>query len=483
MNTQNKILLTAAVLGFIGGVAITNDAVAATTSSVVENMQYMSFNDPNNQSADRTYLERGKIKMISGDFDNQLNGKGMTLVNNETLDSTTYDSTGLNAQVGNTTIKFTTNGISAGNQKINSVAAGTADTDAVNVSQLNSLHKDVEDLAEAQNDINTAVESVLNNHKTAINNATAEAKKHTTVVAGDNVTVTTGTNTNGGTEYTVSVDRSTIDSIAKASNRFAGDDVIKVERFSAPSNVADLTTFTYDGEKAATKTPLTYKANGTTETVMLSDGLNFTNGNNTTASVGSDGVVKYDLNKNITVDSVTADKANISGVTIDNNGIDAGGKTITNVARSTDADSAATVGQINDLVNAMNSGNTDTLNRANSYTDSQVAKVGAQSAALAGLHPLDFNKNDKASYAASFGHYRNANAVAVGAFYRPNERTMISTAVSFGQHPQVNVGVAFKVGKGSEYVNEAKSKDSRIAKLEALVDKLTAEVAELKAAK
>lgn len=123
------------------------------------------------------------------------------------------------------------------------------------------------------------------------------------------------------------------------------------------------------------------------------------------------------------------------------------------------------------------------IKEANNYTDSQVARVGAQSAALAGLHPLDFNKDDKASYAASIGRYRNANAVAVGAFYRPNERTMVSGAVSFGKHLQMNVGVAFKTGKGSEYINEAKSKDSRIEKLESLVEKLTAEVAELKANK
>lgn len=123
------------------------------------------------------------------------------------------------------------------------------------------------------------------------------------------------------------------------------------------------------------------------------------------------------------------------------------------------------------------------IKEANNYTDSQVAHVGAQSAALAGLHPLDFNKDDKASYAASVGHYRNANAVAVGAFYRPNERTMISGAVSFGKHIQMNLGVAFKTGKGSEYINEAKSKDSRIEKLEAMVEQLTAEVAELKANK
>jgi hypothetical protein len=140
-------------------------------------------------------------------------------------------------------------------------------------------------------------------------------------------------------------------------------------------------------------------------------------------------------------------------------------------------------GRINDLYNKIIDVASNTIKESNNYTDSQVASVGAQSAALAGLHPLDFNKDDKVSYAASVGHYRNANAVAVGAFYRPNERTMVSGAVSFGKHLQMNVGVAFKTGKGSEYINEAKSKDSRIEKLEALVEKLTTEVAELKANK
>lgn len=140
-------------------------------------------------------------------------------------------------------------------------------------------------------------------------------------------------------------------------------------------------------------------------------------------------------------------------------------------------------GRINDLDNKIIDVASNTIKEANNYTDSQVASVGAQSAALAGLYPLDFNKDDKASYATSVAHYRNANAVAVGAFYRPNERTMVSGAVSFGKHIQMNLGVAFKTGKGSEYINEAKSKDSRIEKLEALVEKLTAEVAELKANK
>ena len=111
----------------------------------------------------------------------------------------------------------------------------------------------------------------------------------------------------------------------------------------------------------------------------------------------------------------------------------------------------------------------------------RVNKLGASSAALAGLHPLDFNRNDKASYAVSYGHYRNANAVALGAFYRPNERTMIGAGVSLGGETQLTLNVAFKTGKGSDYLAEAKDKDSRISKLEAMVQKLMAEVEQQKA--
>ena len=404
-------------------------------------------------------ITKDGMGVFNGDVDAQYKANGVVIENRDNLDSATHDINGVTADSNGRHVAFTTDGIDAGSQIINNVKAGVNDTDAVNVKQLNNSISTESVVSDNQVD-NIAAVRVVNGKSTGDKNA----------------------------QYGVYVSRTTVDSIAKASNRFAGDDVIKVERWSAPSNVADLTTFKYDGNKAAAKTPLTYKANGVEEKVMLSDGLNFTNGSNTTASVDANGVVKYDLNKDISVDSVTtgklvADKANIGGVTIDNSGINAGDKTITNVAAGTKDTDAVNFKQLNDLRSAMNNADAATLSRANSYTDSQVAHVGAQSAALAGLHPLDFNKNDKASYAASFGHYRNANAVAVGAFYRPNERTMVSTAVSFGQHPQLNVGVAFKVGKGSEYINEAKSKDSRIAKLEALVDKLTAEVAELKANK
>lgn len=106
----------------------------------------------------------------------------------------------------------------------------------------------------------------------------------------------------------------------------------------------------------------------------------------------------------------------------------------------------------------------------------RVNRLGASSAALAGLHPLDFNRNDKVSYAVSYGHYRNSNAVALGVFARPNERIMLGFGATLGGESQYTVNLAFKTGKGSDYIAEAKDAQSRISKLEALVNKLMAEV-------
>ena len=123
---------------------------------------------------------------------------------------------------------------------------------------------------------------------------------------------------------------------------------------------------------------------------------------------------------------------------------------------------------------------TQDINNKVNNLGQRVNKLGASSAALAGLHPLDFNRNDKASYAVSYGHYRNANAVAFGAFYRPNERVMIGAGMTLGGENQYTLNVAFKTGKGSEYLQQAKTDKGEITQLKVLVDQLMKEVAELK---
>lgn len=109
-------------------------------------------------------------------------------------------------------------------------------------------------------------------------------------------------------------------------------------------------------------------------------------------------------------------------------------------------------------------------------TNARLNKLGASSAALAGLHPLDFNRNDKVSYAISYGYYRNSNAIALGVFARPNERIMLGFGATLGAENQYNLSLSFKTGKGSDYIQEAKDKDSRISKLETLVQQLIKEV-------
>lgn len=410
-------------------------------------------------------ITKNGMGVFDNDVDTQYKANGMIVENRDNLDNATHDINGVTADSNGRHVAFTTDGIDAGSQIINNVKAGVADTDAVNVKQLNDSISTESVVSDNQVD-NIAAVRVVNGKSTGDKNA----------------------------QYGVYVSRTTVDSIAKASNRFAGDDVIKVERWSAPSNVADLTTFKYDGNKAAVKTPLTYKANGVVETTMLSNGLDFTNGSNTTASVDANGVVKYDLNKDITVDSVkagklVADKANIGGVTIDNSGINAGGKTITNVARGINANDAATVGQLNDVRTAISNGDAATLNRANAYTDSRVSETTAQNAALAALHPLDFNKHDKFQIATGVGNYKNKTSVALGAFYQPNENTLLSVGATLGAHRNVvNAGATFRFGKHSEMNTdrhdalEAKVKtlEETLADISAKYDELLKKVEETK---
>nr|DAZ15205.1 MAG TPA: hypothetical protein [Caudoviricetes sp.] len=110
----------------------------------------------------------------------------------------------------------------------------------------------------------------------------------------------------------------------------------------------------------------------------------------------------------------------------------------------------------------------------------EVAKTGAANAALSALHYVGYNADDKLSFAAGYGHYKNANAAALGAFYAPNEHVLFSLATTLGAAKMVNAGVSFRLGKGSEYETNHKGK---ITVLEALVNQLIKEVEELKAGK
>lgn len=146
-------------------------------------------------------------------------------------------------------------------------------------------------------------------------------------------------------------------------------------------------------------------------------------------------------------------------------------RTITNVAAgrissaSTDAINGS---QLHSVIQEMNSVASDTLTKANSYTDNQVNKVGAASAALAALHPLEFNKDYKWQFATGFGNYGNKTAVALGAFYQPNENILLSLGTTLGGHNNmVNGGATFRFGHNSEMNTDKQvATDAKVQELE-----------------
>ena len=177
---------------------------------------------------------------------------------------------------------------------------------------------------------------------------------------------------------------------------------------------------------------------------------------------------KVSLNKEITVAKVTAGDTTVStdGVSIDGgpsmtqDGINAADKKITHVAAGTETTDAVNYGQLKDVESKVD-GNSQAITNINSHVnrlDNRINKVGAGAAALAGLHPLDFDPSDKWNFAVGYGNYRNANSVAVGAFYRPNGDTMVSVGTNFGNgENMVNAGVSFKLGQGSSYAGVSKA--------------------------
>ena len=219
----------------------------------------------------------------------------------------------------------------------------------------------------------------INKLDTRVTNVEELAKKHTTVAAGDNITVTEGTNKDGGKNYTVAMKKDiTVDSVK------AGDTTINTEGV----RIGDTTSLKKDSLTIGGKTYVTDK------------GLN---ANNQTITNVADGKVEKG----------SKDAVNGSQLFATNQ------KVVQNAQ------------SINKLGNRIN-------------------KVGAGAAALAALHPLDFDPDDKWDIAAGYGNYNGENAAAIGAYYRPNEDTMFSVGGSFGNgENMVNAGVSLKLGQGN----------------------------------
>lgn len=189
------------------------------------------------------------------------------------------------------------------------------------------------------------------------------------------------------------------------------------------------------------------------------------------------------LNKDIEVDSVSIGE---KGPVLNQKGLDMKNLTITQVApgeiseTSTDAVNGSQLYATNQMVQE-NRQNITQLGNSLNKLDNRINRVGAGAAALAALHPLDFDPDDKWDFAAGYGNYRGANAAAVGLYYRPNEDTMFSIGGSFGGgENMINAGVSLKIGRGNHVSNSRVAMAKEIRDLRQALADQAAEIAQLK---
>lgn len=332
---------------------------------------------------------------------------------------------------------------------ITNVAAGRisdTSTDAVNGSQLNAAikgidknHQDIVDTEKGLQMLGDVVadhEVAITANKQASADAMTEAKKHGSVVAGDNVVVTTDTNAAGGKEYTVSVNKN-------LTNMNSIEFGVNTDSKHSIANKDGMHVF-----------------NGEVNTNYDSNGIKIENTNTLeTAQYTMNGMQASDDNATIrfTTTNIDAGNQQIHGIKAGTANTDAVNvsqlKEIGNKVNDNSKRIDTNENRINDLDNKINDVGRNALERANHYTDLQVNKGVAKASALAGLKFLDYNPKDKWSFAASVGHYRNANAVAVGAAYQPNENTMIHGGITVDGKVAYNLGVSFKTG-GQKYINK-----------------------------
>ena len=349
-------------------------------------------------------------------------------------------------------------------RQITGVAAGAADTDAVNVAQLKKVE------------------------------ATAAAAK-TNVTAGDNVTVTHDSTTN---TYKVSAKDTyttggTYDAATKKI-KFAQNDPSKnyevdVSGLVGSGGTGSLT-FAGDTGSAITK--------NSGETLQITGGATEVAAANNIGVVSENGKLNLKLAKNIDLGSDGSIKTGDTkmdnkglaiqgGPSVTKGGIDAGSKKITHVAAgeisatSTDAVNGSQLQAVkNDVQN--NTQNIYNMGKKVGELGTRINKVGAGAAALAALHPLDFDPHDKWDIAAGFGNYRNASAAAVGLFYRPNERTMMSLGWTMGDdRNMLNAGISVRLGRGDVYTRYSKVEmANQIKDLKEKNDKMQAENKEMR---
>ena len=412
--------------------------------------------------------------------------------------SAAWRSTVSAASVGDKTKGYT--------RQITGVAAGSEDTDAVNVAQL----KKVEATAAAAKTNVTAGKNVTVEHDTATNTYKISAKDTYTTGATYDATTKKLKFTQNDDTKNYEVDMSGLadgnDTLVSGSNALtlngkelsmkikdtAGNEVTgRVDLSAIAGQIDTNTTYTMSGtQNADNTTTITLKGSDGKEnkvTVATKDTRNTVKaGENVTLDTAPNTFGGTEYTVNVKADGKVEDGNTkiVSGNTVyhethvknDGNYVkkeNSAGDNLTILDKQ--------VGK--NTTNITNLGNTiNNLNGKLGTLDNRISKVGAGAAALAALHPLDFDPHDKWDIAAGFGNYRNASAAAVGLFYRPNERTMMSLGWTMGDdRNMINAGVSVKLGRGDVYTRYSKVEmANQIKDLKEKNDKMQAENKEMR---
>ena len=282
-----------------------------------------------------------------------------------------------------------------------------------------------------------------------------------------------------GATYEVSVDKNDVKDAAREAVTVTGDN--KAITVDVQPNATNHTTnyqVNFNGKEAAKQIPLTYKENGgNAKTVMLSEGLDFSNGVNTTAHTGANGKVSFDVKGDLT--KITSISNNSNGpklsfggdtVNITGGNLNMGGNKITNVQRGTNDTDAVNVKQLKDSRTTLTSDDqsvvlkkTETADGGLNYDlsvkgavdprvdqlNEEIGRVGAQGAALSALKPMQYDPLEPTQIMAGYGNYRGNSAIAVGVAHYKNESTMFHGGLSWAggsSHMMANAGVTWKVG-------------------------------------
>lgn len=432
----------------------------------------------------KTSIDNGAIKVgLNKDVD--LGNDGSVKAGNTTINQNGVDTN--KVTVGDITI--TNQGINGGSKQITNIASGidgkqyadAGDNNAASIGDVKQLAQQEAQASAARNGKNITVNDDhtvnLNDDITLGDDPNKQVAIHgsngqVTIGSGDK-TLTLGQQANGAGDknpatgnFLNGLDNRNWDGEHIQNGRAATEDQLKTVSDKVKSGRV------FQGDDGQDVTV------GLGDTLKIQGGAKDVSSDNNIGIVkGADDTLNVRLAKDLTgLTSVTTGNTTINNggltihtgdasrnITVQDGNVNMGGNQIHHVAPGQAPDDAVNVSQLN------------ATNYAVNKLDTRVNRVGANAAALAALHPLDFDPDDKWDFSAGYGHYKDANAAAVGAFYRPNEDTMFSVGGSFGGgENMVNAGISVKLGQGNHVST------SRVAMAKEIKD-LKKDVAALKA--